>query len=100
MLDMRDSPQFISVRKLNREGTIGEIHAISFDGQYSQLLGTRPMWNFQLGKHGGTINDIAVHAIDAIIWITGLSFKRVNAARCWNAFAHDFHTLRVQDRLC
>ena len=89
-LDMRDSPQFISIRKLIRKGTIGEIHAISFDGQHPLLLGTRPEWYFEPGKHGGTINDIAVHAIDAIPWITGLSFKRVNAARCWNAFAHDF----------
>ncbi len=39
------------------------------------------------GKHGGTINDIAVHALDLIPWITGHKFKRIVAARCWNALA-------------
>lgn len=90
MLDMRDSAPFISVRKLIRQGTIGEIHAVNFGGQHPLLLGKRPAWYFEPGKHGGTINDIAIHAIDAIPWITGLRFKTVNAARCWNAFASDF----------
>jgi predicted dehydrogenase len=90
MLDMRDSAPFVSVKKLIRQGTIGEIHAISFGGQHPLLLGKRPAWYFEPGKHGGTINDIAIHAIDAIPWITGLRFKTVNAARCWNAFALDF----------
>ena len=73
-----------------RQGVIGEIHAISFGGQHPLFLGTRPAWYFEPGKHGGTINDIAIHAIDAIPWITGLRFAAVNAARCWNAFAVDF----------
>jgi predicted dehydrogenase len=90
MLDMRDSAPFITVRKLIRQGTIGEIHAISFNGQHPLLLGKRPSWYFEPGKHGGTINDIAIHAIDAIPWITGLHFKSVNAARCWNAFAAEY----------
>ncbi len=90
MLDMRDSAPFVSVRKLIRQGTIGEIHAISFGGQHPLLLGKRPAWYFESAKHGGTINDIAIHAIDTIPWITGLRFKTVNAARCWNAFAPEF----------
>ncbi len=90
MLDMRDSAPFITVRKLIRQGTIGEIHAVAFGGQHPLLLGTRPEWYFEKGKHGGTINDIAIHALDAIPWITGLRFKTVNTARCWNAFARDF----------
>jgi len=89
-LTLRDSPQFIGVRDLVRQGTIGEIHAISFNGQHPLLLTTRPQWYFEPGKHGGTINDIGVHAMDAIPWITGLSFAVVNAARCWNAFATGF----------
>ena len=59
----------------------------SFGGQHPLLLGTRPDWYFESGKHGGTINDIGIHALDAIPWITGLPFATVQAARCWNAFA-------------
>ncbi|OGV55222.1 MAG: hypothetical protein A2017_09350 [Lentisphaerae bacterium GWF2_44_16] len=90
MLDMRDIPQIIGVRNLIRKGMIGDIHAISFGGQHPLMLGVRPAWYFEPGKHGGTINDIAVHAIDFIPWVTGLSFETVNSARCWNAFATDY----------
>ncbi len=90
MLTMRDSPQINGVRQLIQAGCIGEIHAISFGGQHPLMLGSRPAWYFEEGKHGGTITDIAIHAIDALPWITGLQFKTINAARCWNAFAPDF----------
>ena len=90
MLENRDAPQFIGLRKMVRGGVIGEIHAITFGGQHPLMLGSRPAWYFEPGRHGGTINDIAIHAIDAIPWITGLQFTKVNAARCRNAFAPDF----------
>jgi len=86
MLTMRDSAQMNGVRNLIRQGRIGEIHAIAFGGQHPLLLGSRPGWYFEPGKHGGTITDIGIHAIDAIPWITGLEFRTINAARCWNAF--------------
>lgn len=90
MLDLRDLAQFIGVRNIVQEGTIGRIHAVNFGGQHPLLIGTRPGWYFEPGKHGGTINDIAVHAFDIIPWITGLKFSSLNAARCWNAFAPDY----------
>ena len=94
MLDMRDAAAFIGVRNLIRKGIIGEIHAISFGGQHPLLLGKRPAWYFEPGKHGGTINDIGVHAIDIIPWITGLRFTVINASRCWNALARNFPHFR------
>ena len=90
MLDMRDSPQFIGMRNIVQEGVIGEVQAIQFGGQHPLMVGTRPGWYFEPGKHGGTINDIAVHALDIIPWITGLKFQSLNAARCWNAYAADY----------
>jgi predicted dehydrogenase len=90
MLDMRDWAQTITARTLIREGTIGEVHAVSFGGQHPLRIGTRPAWYLEPGKHGGTINDIAVHALDTIPWVTGLSFNTIHAARCWNAFAPQY----------
>ncbi len=87
MFDLRDQPQFICVRSLIQSGRIGEIHAVSFGGQHPLAFNSRPAWYFEAGKHGGTINDIAVHALDLIPWITGHKFKRIVAARCWNALA-------------
>jgi predicted dehydrogenase len=86
MLTMRDSPQMNGARALIQAGRIGAIHAIAFGGQHPLLLDSRPSWYFEPGKHGGTITDIGIHAIDAIPWITGLEFETINAARCWNAF--------------
>lgn len=94
MLSMRDHGQTIGARNMIRQGTIGEVHAISFGGQHPLLLGSRPGWYFEEGKHGGTINDLAIHAIDCLPWITGLEFESVNAARCWNAFAPEFPHFR------
>jgi predicted dehydrogenase len=88
-LDLRQQPNLVKVRDIVQSGKIGEIHAISFGGQHPLLWGSRPGWYFEEGKHGGTINDIAIHGIDIIEWITGLKFTEVNAARCWNAFAAD-----------
>jgi len=90
MLDMRDLPQVIGLRALIQEGLIGDVHAISFGGQHPLMLGTRASWYFEPGKHGGTINDIAIHAVDALPWITGLDFAAVYAARTWNAFAPEY----------
>jgi len=89
-LDLRALPNFIGLRDVVRSGAIGEVHAIAFGGQHPLNLGQRPGWYFETGKHGGTITDIGIHAIDMIPWITGLKFKTCSSARCWNAFAPEF----------
>ena len=89
MLTMRDAAGSRAARELVRAGAIGEVHAIQFGGQHPLLYGSRADWYWEPGMHGGTINDIGIHAIDGIPWITGLRFARVEAARCWNAFATD-----------
>ena len=43
------------------------------------------MWYFEPGKHGGTINDIGIHGIDAIGWLTGRKVVSIVSARAWNA---------------
>jgi predicted dehydrogenase len=85
LLDLRDSGVFITARKLIRANTIGKVLAIVFTAQHPLLLATRPKWYFEPGKHGGTINDIAVHAIDIIPWITGEPISESTSARTWNA---------------
>jgi predicted dehydrogenase len=99
MLDMRDMPQFIGARELVRQGRIGEVLAVSFGGQHPLLLGRRPAWYFEPGQHGGTINDIAVHALDAIPWITGQQVTEIVAARTWNALAVEFPHFRDAGQL-
>ena len=87
MFDLRDHGNLIALREVIRSGRIGAVQTVSFSAQHPLLPGKRPGWYFQPGLHGGTINDIAVHAIDFLPWLTGLGIERVDFARSWNAKA-------------
>ncbi len=84
LLELRYSGNFIKVRKMVRKGEIGPVHSISFSGQHPLLLHTRAEWYNEPNKHGGTVNDLLIHGVDTIIWITGMDFKEVISARNWN----------------
>ena len=85
LLDLRDTAVFRTMRRIVREGTIGDVHTVLFTAQHPLMFGTRPAWYFEPGTHGGTINDIAIHATDLIPWLTGREIVDVVAARAWNA---------------
>ena len=85
MLDFRDSGMLRTLRRLIRAGAVGDPQTVCFLGQHPLLYGTRPMWYFEDGKHGGTINDIAIHALDALPWLTGHDVTQITAGRVWNA---------------
>ncbi len=86
-LDSRDAASFRTARTIVKSGEIGEVCTMRIDGQHPLLLGTRPDWYFEPDQHGGTINDIGIHAFDFVPWMTGLSWDRISAARSWNAKA-------------
>ena len=87
MLDMRDNKNVLAAKEIIESGRIGEVYNIQFGGQHPLNYGVRPGWYFEKGKHGGVINDIAIHGIDLISYITGLEIKNIVAARTWNAYA-------------
>lgn len=89
ILDLRCHGAAAAAKKIVESGKLGEIHNISFGGQHALNYGTRPNWYFEKGKHGGTINDIAIHGIDLIRHITKKGIKEIAAARCWNAYAKE-----------
>ncbi len=88
--DLRGSGSLLTARRLILGGEIGEIHTVSFSGQHPLLVGSRPAWYFQVGCHGGTINDIAIHAMDIIPWMTGREIRGITCARVWNAKTPQF----------
>ena len=89
-LDSRGYAPMRKLREIIRSGEIGEVATIHIEGEHPLLLGTRPGWYFEDGKHGGTINDIGIHAFDFVPWLTGLAWREVSAARCWNAKPREF----------
>ena len=89
-LDCRDYAAFRTLREVIASGEIGEVCTLRIQGQHPLLPGTRPAWYFEPGKHGGTINDIGIHAFDFIPWLTGLDWQKIDAARSWNGKARNF----------
>ncbi len=85
LLDLRGLGPYRTARRLIRDGAIGEVHTVNFTAQHPLLLGQRPAWYFEPDKHGGTINDIGIHAFDVIPWITCRKIAGIVAARAWNA---------------
>ena len=89
MLDLRYLPQTEKVKAIISSGELGKINIATFTGQHCLDYGNRPAWYFEYGKHGGTINDIAIHGIDLIRYITGKNLSSVEFAKTWNAFAKE-----------
>ena len=79
-LTMRYSAASRTVQRIMRQGIIGEPVSATVFGQHPLSWGSRPGWYFEPGKHGGTINDIMIHGIDMLRWITGKEYTRVLAA--------------------
>lgn len=83
-LSLRNSPPMIGLRNVIKSGVIGEPVTVNVTAQHPLNLGVRPEWYFVPGQHGGTINDIGIHAFDIIPWITGSRVSNILAARTWN----------------
>ena len=87
MFTMRFEKKIRAVKTLVESGALGQINNIYIGGQHPLQYGRRPMWYFEPDKHGGVINDIAIHAIDAISYALGCNVQDVLAARTWNKYA-------------
>lgn len=87
MYSMRFEPRIQAVKKLVESGALGEINNVYFGGQHPLMYGRRPMWYFEEGRHGGTINDIAIHGIDTLSYMLGLKVDTIEAVRSWNKYA-------------
>ncbi len=87
MLDLRYMGVIPLAKEVISSGKLGKIHSVSFGGQHCLGYSSRPKWYFEDGKHGGSINDIGIHGIDLIEYLTDTRLAKVHGARCWNAFA-------------
>ncbi len=80
-LTLRYSVAIQTAKKIIADGVIGEVTNVIVTGHHVLMFRSgRPAWYFEEGMHGGTINDLMVHGIDSVAWITGLRFKSVLAA--------------------
>lgn len=86
-LSLRQNPDILGAVTAIRNGVIGKVNNIIFEGEHPLNYGKRAAWYFEDGKHGGVINDIAVHGIDLVRLMTGSDIKTVDKAKEWNFFA-------------
>ncbi len=87
MFTMRYEKKIRGLKALFESGALGEINNVYFGGQHPLQYGRRPMWYFEEGKHGGVINDITIHGIDALAYALDLHTDKILAARTWNKLA-------------
>ena len=86
---MRYDGRLIAVKELIDSGRLGKINNVYFGGQHPLQYGRRPAWYFEKGKHGGVINDIAIHGVDLLSYLFDGKVEKINGARCWNAYAKE-----------
>ncbi len=87
LLDSRDNPAARKAKEILQSGEMGEVRSISFMGQHCIDYAHRPSWYFEPGMHGGTFNDITIHALDLVHWMIGQKLGKIHCARTWNSFA-------------
>lgn len=91
MLDLRENNNVYAAKKYIEQGIAGKIKSIHFDGQHPLCYGTRPAWYFEKGMHGGTVNDIAIHALDICEFLLNDEIKSLDFAESWNTFTEVPH---------
>ena len=74
MLTLRDSPQYLALRRAVRNGEIGDVVNCYAKRSATLRPQVRPFWAFEYGLSGGPILDLVIHDIDAVSWITGLDY--------------------------
>ena len=84
-LTLRYSPCALAAKKLIEDGVLGNVQAVYMGGQHPYRKDDRPKWYYDPQKHGGTINDIGIHSIDLVRFLTGAGIAKIQAARCWNS---------------
>ena len=89
MLDMRSNPRIYTALDAIQKGAIGKISNVCFEGQHPLMYGLRPGWYYEEGKHGGVINDIAIHGIDILRLLGCGKVAKVVGARSWNFYAYN-----------
>lgn len=87
LLSLRKGKSILGALDAVKNGMLGRINNVIFEGEHPLNYGRRAAWYFEEGKHGGVINDIAVHGIDMVRAFTGSDVGKVIAAREWNFYA-------------
>jgi predicted dehydrogenase len=71
MLEKRFYPPTLAMREILADNGLGELALAWCSGPHQLRRPTRPAWMFQRKSYGGILNDLAVHDVDLLLWLTG-----------------------------
>lgn len=71
MLTQRFSPAIFTLKRFMDEGVLGRIASISMRKPHRLRATERPEWFFDRALSGGIIQDLLVHDLDLLRWLTG-----------------------------
>lgn len=77
LLAKRFSPPTLALRDTLATGELGDLTLAWASGPHRLRRATRPDWMFRHADYGGILNDLCVHDIDLLLWLTGAGAGRV-----------------------
>jgi predicted dehydrogenase len=86
LLDKRFYPATLAAREIIQAGELGDLALAWASGPHRLRRKTRPDWMFKHASYGGILNDLCIHDIDLLLWLTGAQEGRVQGAAGNKAF--------------
>jgi predicted dehydrogenase len=71
LLDKRFYAPTLALRDLLAAGELGDLALAWASGPHRLRRATRPAWMFRHATYGGILNDLCIHDIDLLLWLTG-----------------------------
>ncbi len=77
MLDKRFYPTTLALREIISAGELGVPVLAWTSGPHRLNRPTRPDWMFRHESYGGILNDLAIHDVDLLLWLSGAQSGQV-----------------------
>lgn len=77
LFEKRCWPPTLALRDVLVAGELGDVALAWFSAPHRLHHATRPEWMFQPARYGGLLNDLAIHDIDLLLWLTGAQSGQV-----------------------
>ncbi|MGN6699561.1 MAG: Gfo/Idh/MocA family protein [Thermomicrobiales bacterium] len=77
MLEKRLWSPTLAARDLLAAGELGDLALVWASAPHRLRRATRPAWMFDPTRYGGILNDLAIHDLDLILWLSGAQAGQV-----------------------
>ncbi len=84
LLTLRFGGPFVAVKKLIDEGRLGRVVSVLASNAHPLNYEGRPGWMFDPVQYGGLINDLTIHMIDMVRWLSGREIVSTYATQSCN----------------